>query len=70
MVAKDSGKLGYIFDQGTTDRVNYSSGRKVGKIKPSFFWRDALALSETKIQTEIERVTDRTIDKYIKRHLG
>lgn len=70
MVAKDSGKLGYIFDQGTKDRTNYSSGRYVGSIKPSFFWRDAVALSETKVGSEIDRLADRTIDKYIKKHLG
>jgi pyridoxine/pyridoxamine 5'-phosphate oxidase len=68
MVAKKSGKLGFIFDEGTEERVTLS-GWHTGRIKASNFWRDAVAMSEDKVKGEVERIAEREINKYFQKHL-
>lgn len=67
LINRGHGKLGHIFNEGTEDRFTNDGGYR-GAIDSYGFWDRAVASSEPKVISRIDKFVPIEIDKYVKKY--
>lgn len=72
LVAKGKGRLGHLFNSGTDERTQYSTGKNVGRIDKSNFgngwWDKAKARGMPLVEEQIGKVARTTISRYERKY--
>lgn len=72
LVNKGKGRLGHLFNFGTVNRVQYSSGRKTGRIDSAKFasgwWDKKVPAMKESISSEMDKVAPQIISRYVRKY--
>jgi len=72
LVNKGIGRLGHLFNFGTAERVNYSSGVSTGRISASNFgggwWDRAVGVGKPQVEAAIDKIAPAVIGRYVRKY--
>lgn len=72
LLAKGKGRLGHLFNYGTADRVQFSTGKSVGRIDKAKFgsgWFDrAKQIAMPQVEANIDKFAQATISRYVRKY--
>ena len=68
LVNKGSGRLGHLFNFGTGERMNYSTGRGTGHMTADGWWDKAVASAKPRVESEITRVAPAIIGRFARKY--
>ena len=72
LVNKGIGRLGHLFNFGTVERMNYSTGRPTGRIDKNKFgsgwWDKAVNVGKPQVEREIDKVAPQIITRHARKY--
>ena len=68
LVNKKQGRLGHLFNFGTGERVQYTTGKRTGKITGNGWWDRTIPAQHASIMAEMDKVAPRIISRYVRKY--
>ena len=68
LVGKGRGNLGHLFNFGTVNRIQNSSGRSTGKMTASGWWDRAVTSAKPQVEAEITKVAPAIIGRFVRKY--